>query len=194
MNKIREENRNNIIVTAHDLFYKNSYRAVGVEWVANAAGITKKTLYSHFPSKMDLIIATLEYRDEVYLKWLQCQAELCIEKEGLDRIFPKLLEILSIWIDRHGFHGCMFINALAEFEGQSELVEKVVVRHKRRLAAFLERIAREANFEYPAAVSWQVSLVMEGLVSMARFVPLPDALTNAEQLMGAALKNPNQVS
>jgi len=29
---------------------------------------------------------------------------------------------------------------------------------------------------------------------MARFVPLPDALTNAEQLMGAALKNPNQVS
>ena len=48
-----------ILETADRLFYGQGIRAVGVDTIAAEAGISKRTLYNHFPSKDDLIVAYL---------------------------------------------------------------------------------------------------------------------------------------
>lgn len=59
----REEvsgNRENILACAKYLFYRKGYDAVGVQEIADAAGITKPTLYYYFKSKYGLLCALLE--------------------------------------------------------------------------------------------------------------------------------------
>ena len=61
------DNRSNILSCALELFASRGYDAVGVQEIADAAGITKPTLYHYFGSKRGLLDALLkEYFDELY--------------------------------------------------------------------------------------------------------------------------------
>src|ERR1700710_3004249 len=51
--------RERILLAARDLFHRHGIRGVGVETIAEAAGTNKMTLYRHFDSKDDLILAYL---------------------------------------------------------------------------------------------------------------------------------------
>src|SRR5947209_12312960 len=51
-----------ILDTADRLFYGQGIRAVGVDTIAAEIGISKRTLYNHFPSKDALILAYLDGR------------------------------------------------------------------------------------------------------------------------------------
>src|SRR5688572_29383652 len=52
--------RAKILAAAYKLFYRHGFTRVGVDEIADAAGITKRTLYYHFASKDDLLAAVLE--------------------------------------------------------------------------------------------------------------------------------------
>jgi AcrR family transcriptional regulator len=66
MSRKREpsEARRRILETADRLFYQEGIRAVGIDRIIVEAGVAKMSLYNHFPSKDDLILAVLEYREE----------------------------------------------------------------------------------------------------------------------------------
>ena len=51
-----------ILEAADRLFYLQGIRAIGVDTIAAEIGISKRTLYNHFPSKDALIAAYLERR------------------------------------------------------------------------------------------------------------------------------------
>src|SRR5688572_29540702 len=51
-----------ILSAADRLFYAQGIRAVGVDTVAAEAGVSKRTLYNHYPSKDALIAAYLTAR------------------------------------------------------------------------------------------------------------------------------------
>src|SRR6202035_4731512 len=51
--------RERIISTARDLFRKHGIRGIGVDAIADAAHTNKMTLYRHFGSKDDLVVACL---------------------------------------------------------------------------------------------------------------------------------------
>jgi AcrR family transcriptional regulator len=62
------DNRSNIQLTALKLFAARGYDAVGVQEIAEAAGITKPSLYHYFGSKQGLLDALLsEYFTPLYL-------------------------------------------------------------------------------------------------------------------------------
>ena len=52
-----------VLEVASRLFYERGIHAVGVDAIAEAAGVTKKTIYDRFRSKDNLIAAYLERRD-----------------------------------------------------------------------------------------------------------------------------------
>lgn len=57
--------REQLIKTAIDLFARNGFYATGIDTIVEQSGVTKKTLYSHFRSKDELILAALHsYGDE----------------------------------------------------------------------------------------------------------------------------------
>src|SRR5437879_10780088 len=58
----RPSMKERILETADRLFYLQGIRAVGVDTIAAEIGISKRTLYNHFPSKDALIAAYLGRR------------------------------------------------------------------------------------------------------------------------------------
>jgi len=55
-----ESKRNLLITRAFELFYTKGIHAVGINEILQYSGVAKKTLYHHFTSKDELVIATLK--------------------------------------------------------------------------------------------------------------------------------------
>ena len=62
----KSDARQRIVETAERLFYAEGVRAVGIDRIIAEAGVAKMSLYNHFPSKDDLILAVLQYREEKF--------------------------------------------------------------------------------------------------------------------------------
>src|ERR1700756_3966940 len=62
--------RDKILATASDLFYKQGVRAVGVDLVVEKAGVAKTSLYRHFGTKDDLVVAFLQRMDQDFWQTL----------------------------------------------------------------------------------------------------------------------------
>src|SRR5262245_2695423 len=65
------EARQRILETADRLFYQEGVRAVGVDRIIAEAGVAKMSLYKHFPSKDDLILAVLKHREVSVLEFFR---------------------------------------------------------------------------------------------------------------------------
>lgn len=62
----KSDARQRIVETAERLFYAEGVRAVGIDRIVAEAEAAKMSLYNHFPSKDDLILAVLQYREEKF--------------------------------------------------------------------------------------------------------------------------------
>ncbi|HDV8501886.1 TPA: TetR/AcrR family transcriptional regulator [Enterobacter bugandensis] len=138
--------RDKILLTAHDLFYSNGFRATGVDTLIKEAKVTKVTFYRHFPGKSLLILAYLQYRHEIWINWFETTLRRHLDEGEIpsDAISATLYE----WFISPEFHGCAFINASAE--AKSEDIEseiKAICRdHKietKNMIASLTKIADE---------------------------------------------------
>ena len=88
-------------------------RDVGVDEVIASAGVAKATLYRHFPSKDDLVLAFLERREQRWThEWLEAEAKRrgTTPEERLLAIF----DVFGEWFRRDDFEACAFINVLLE--------------------------------------------------------------------------------
>src|SRR4051812_30790999 len=98
-----DQARTSVLAAADRLFYEHGVRAVGVDAVAEAAGVTKRTLYYHFPTKDALVAAYLEARDG--------PTRLAIEKTAGEHTLPgdRILAIfdhLERWFATPAYRGC----------------------------------------------------------------------------------------
>src|SRR4051794_18130450 len=67
--------RERILDTAYTLFSRRGIRAVGIDEVISRAGVAKATLYKHFPSKDELVLAFLERREQLWTRdWVEAEA------------------------------------------------------------------------------------------------------------------------
>ena len=101
--------REQIVTAALKLFYRDGFHATGVDRISSEAGVTKKTLYNHFKSKDELVLATLRARDGLFRNTFMRETERLgsTPRERLLTIFDPL----TAWFHERGFAGCMFINA-----------------------------------------------------------------------------------
>ena len=154
-----EETRRRLLDSADTLFYEGGIRATGVEALAERAGVTKMTLYSHFASKDDLVVAYLDRRDrrwrESLERTLDGQAD---PKERLLSIFDAHRELLV----SGGFRGCAYINCAAEFPNRGHPVREAVRRHKAGLRRRLVELATEAGCADPEGLAENLFLLLEG--------------------------------
>jgi AcrR family transcriptional regulator len=141
-------------------FYRNGFHASGVDQLSSQAGVTKRTLYRHFPSKESLIDAVLQLRDEQFMERLQTFVEAAPRHER-----PiAYLDFLEAWGKEADFHGCMFINAAAEYSDRANIPHVAAKAHKERLLAYLQRICEEAELPDAQALAAQLFVMGEGLI------------------------------
>ena len=151
--------RARILETAFRLFYAYGPRGVGVDTVIAESGVAKATLYKHFPSKDDLVLA---YLDKVDLAW-SAALRAAAEAAGADprEQLVGMFDALGGACRREGYHGCAFINTAAETPAGSPVHARTVA-HKNAVRDWVTGLARQAGAAEPESLARQLTLLLDG--------------------------------
>ncbi|HEX3138461.1 MAG TPA: TetR/AcrR family transcriptional regulator [Rhizobacter sp.] len=147
-----------ILDAADRLFYGHGIQAVGVDAVAAEAGISKRTLYNHFPSKDELIAAYLQRRT----------AGLgAIDGPPLTQILGAF-DFLARWFGSKHFRGCPFVNAVSELSGdrQHPAMAIAAAQKAKRLAHF-EAQLQALGVADAGGVAQQLVILFEGAIAIS---------------------------
>jgi AcrR family transcriptional regulator len=128
------EARSRLLGTATGLFYAEGLHAVGVDRVIAEAQVTRATLYRHFPSKDDLIVAYLTQADEAIRTQVNAALTQGASPEDIVRAVGRFI---ADDVQRAGFRGCAFLNAAAEYPDPNHPVHQAVLRHRQWFLATL---------------------------------------------------------
>lgn len=154
-----------IVEAAYELFSRQGTRSVGVDAIIERSGVAKMTLYRHFRSKQDLVIAFLQRREERWTKdWLEreVRAQAADPKGRLLAIF----DLFDGWFQQPDFEGCPFINVLLEYE-QGNKIRVAAAEHLAQIRAFLMGLAIEAGMIDAKAFVDVWHMLMKGSVIAA---------------------------
>lgn len=161
MAKAEKSTRDLIVAAAEKLFYAEGIRAVSVDAVAEAAGVTKRTLYYHFDSKDELIAAYLEGRDQpnlkLFRKWFDAGDGDIADK--VEAIFVNLARAA-----RHPkWKGCGFLRTSAELANMpGHPAIRIGAAHKKKFEDWIAETFTEAGVAEPAVLAKQILLLLDG--------------------------------
>ena len=160
------DGRDRILDTAYDLFSAHGTRAVGVDRIIAEAGTAKMTLYRHFASKDDLVLAFLAEREERWTRgWLQAEVERRAS-EPRARLLA-IFDVFGEWFAEPDFEGCSFINVMLELTDREEPGRVASVRHLSVIREYLAGLAAEAGVADPEAFAHQWHILMKGSIVAA---------------------------
>jgi AcrR family transcriptional regulator len=180
---ITSEARQRILETADRLFYQDGIRAVGIDRIIAEAEVAKMSLYKHFPSKDELILAALKYREEKAMEFFR----LAMERHNKKAKNPLRAFFIALkdWFESPGFRGCAFQNAAVELADPAHPATEFVRGHKQRFSEFLRGLVEEAIGKSAAKIASVVVLLVEGAIVTAVIQGSPNA---ADVARDAALK------
>jgi AcrR family transcriptional regulator len=157
--------RERLLDAAYELFATQGINQVGIDAILMKSGCAKASLYSNFESKLDLAIAFLDRREEIWTRnWLEAE----IERRATDPI-DRLLAIFDVfdgWFRTEGFEGCSFINVLLEAEVGSPLRRASAV-HLSKIRAIILALAEAAGFAEPEVFAQAWHMLMKGSIVSA---------------------------
>ena len=144
-----------ILETADRLFYLRGIRAVGVDTVAAEIGISKRTLYNHFPSKDALIRAYLERR------FTRVPAS---DKPPVEQILGTF-DRLERGFASKGFRGCPFVNAVAELGAEDHAVKKIAIAFKESRRLWFRDLLKQLGVADAEGLATQLTLLVDGSIA-----------------------------
>jgi AcrR family transcriptional regulator len=156
----RGEARSTILEAADRLFYQHGIRGVSIDSIAEQAGVTKRTIYYHFPTKRDLVKAYLKTRDEKTRQWFEHEAEKfgAVPTDHILGVF----DLLGDWFAAPDYRGCPFLSSIVEMSDDPELVREAVVAHKEAVAGWLSDKLKEAGAREVTSLTEQLMLLVDG--------------------------------
>lgn len=168
-----------ILETADKLFYLRGIRAVGVDTIAAEIGISKRTLYNHFPSKDELIAAYLAGR------FVQAPPS---DKPPVEQILGTF-DRLERGFASTGFRGCPFVNAVAELGGEDKSVKKIAVAFKESRRRWFRDLLRQLDVADPDGLATQLTLLVDGSIAQNLVRDDPSMARAAKQAARVLLEN-----
>src|SRR5258707_5518232 len=144
-----------ILETADRLFYLQGIRAVGVDTIAAEIGISKRTLYNHFPSKDELIQAYLARR------FVQPRPS---DKTPAEQILGTF-DSLERRFGSRDFRGCPFVNAVAELGAEDQAVKKIAVAFKESRRIWFRDLLMQLEVVNADDLATQLTLLVDGSIA-----------------------------
>ena len=168
-----------ILETADRLFYLQGIRAVGVDTIAAEIGISKRTLYNHFPSKGALIAAYLAGR------FKQVPAS---DKPPVEQILGTF-DRLERGFAAKGFRGCPFVNAVAELGAEDRSVKKIAIAFKESRRIWFRDLLVQLGVADPEGLATQLTLLVDGSIAQDLVRDDPSMARAARDAARVLLKN-----
>jgi AcrR family transcriptional regulator len=168
-----------ILETADRLFYLQGIRAVGVDTIAAAIGISKRTLYNHFPSKDALIAAYLTRRSRPVRVSDKPPAEQILGTfDSLGRRFAA-----------PDFRGCPFVNAVAELGAADQAVKNIAVAFKDSRRAWFRELLTQLGAADADGLATQLQLLVDGAIATDLVRNDPSIARSAQDAARVLLEN-----
>ena len=171
--------RERILAAAYELFSRRGIRAVGTDEVIERAGVARATLYRHFATKNDLVLAVLQRREEL---WTHGLIE---EQSGSGATHPRnsclaIFDVMHDWFQlRDGYEGCSFINVLLEL-GADHPAGRASIAHIDHVRDIVRHRAVAAGLTDVEDFAWSWHILMKGAIILAAVGDL-DAALRAQQ-------------
>ena len=179
-----------LIDKALDVFYREGFHATGMDRLVAVTGLSKTSMYKHFKTKEDLILATLERRHK-HLKALIIDRTEALADRPEKRLIAAF-DSLREWIAGGRFQSCMFIKASSEYQDPAHPIHKISADHKRMLQDYFVVQAKAAGARNPEQLGHQLMLLQEGAIVTAHLhggsEAADDAKAAAEVLVSHALR------
>ena len=180
--------KDKVFKTAARLFYQHGYRAIGVDTIAAEAGIGKMTLYRHYPSKDDLIVAYLKDSNELFWNnFEQITKDAPTPREKLLAFFQSLQD----YVKTPACYGCPFLNVATEYPETDYPGHQIALEHKQSVRARFRLLAKEAGVTKPEGLADQLFLLMDGAYMASRMFgtknPAAQVAETAQILIDSAL-------
>jgi AcrR family transcriptional regulator len=158
--------RERLLTAAYELFARQGVQAVGVDAIIERSGVARQTMYRHFGSKQDLVLAFLARREEVWTYgWLAAEVR---RRSGDPR--ERLLTIFEVfdeWFRAPGFEGCSFINVMLEHPDGQHPLHRAAAEYLAHIREFLGGLATDAGIDDPEAFARQWHILMKGSIVSA---------------------------
>ena len=146
-----------ILAAADRLFYQQGIRAVGVDAIAAAAGVSKRTLYNYYATKDDLIAAYLVAR---FKHIAPSDAPV---REQILGAFERLERILT----DGSFRGCPYVNAVIEIGDPKHQAAAIAVQFKEQRRLWYRGLLDRLGVKEPDKLATQLQLLSEGALATA---------------------------
>jgi AcrR family transcriptional regulator len=158
--------RERILETAYELFSHRGVHDVGVDELVERAGVAKATLYKHFSSKDELVLAFLEQREQIWTYgWVEREAR----RRGAtpENQLLAIFDLFDEWFHGDDFEGCSFVNVLLEFGDLDHPVGRASAGYLENIRSVVRNLALEAGLRDPDtfALSWHI--LMKGSIVQA---------------------------
>lgn len=183
--------RDVLVDTALELFHRHGYNATGIDTILAEAGVAKMTLYRHFASKDELIVAVARRREQQVTAfvagWIERHAKTP-EKRVLS-----FFDALGEWFSGRAFHGqpfrgCMLLNATAELPDVGGELRAFAAESKRRQRSWFRVQLQQAGFKSPKALAEELLVLSQGAIVTAQALGDPGAAKAARRAAEALLE------
>ncbi len=158
--------RERILDAAYELFSKRGIRAVGTEEVLAKAKVAKSTLYRHFASKEELVLAFLQRREQRWTREFVLAEATRRGSTARERLLA-IFDVFDEWFHRDDFEGCSFINVLLEMGDLDGPLGKASAAHLEYIRSVVRTLAEEAGVQDSAAFAHSWHILMKGSIVAA---------------------------
>ncbi len=163
------DRRQRLLETAARLFQEDGFHSVGIDRVLSEAGVAKMTLYRHFASKEELIVACVEHYSESRRRLL----ETAWERSELDprAAVLELFDSLCAKACDPDFPGCPTQQAAGEFPGPDHPVHQAAAKCKAAMRDGLRDLATRCGVPNPNSCATAWFVLAEGVLSAGCTLP-----------------------
>ncbi|MCA9299038.1 MAG: TetR/AcrR family transcriptional regulator [Phycisphaerales bacterium] len=159
--------RDELVEAAMRVFERQGFHTSGLDAVLREAGISRMTVYNHFRSKNDLIVAALRRKDECSRHALMTHVDQAPDPASRVRA---LFDFHERWFTCREFKGCMFLGAAAEFDDPDGAIRRTVAEHAREVARYVEGLCADLGVDDPKEAACDLMLLLQGAIVAAHAI------------------------
>lgn len=144
--------------------------------IAELAGVSKRTLYRHFPSTSAVVAYGLRRRSDAWMSRLASVHDA----DPKARVVA-LFDVLTADAGGAGYRGCWFVSAAVQ--ASDENLRIVAREHKKRVSGMVRDAVAAAGIAFPDGFAARVMVLVEGALASAAVTATREPVDTARGLL-----------